>query len=230
MQQMPPPPPGFQIVGQPQAQQPAAPRIIPGTPRQPSPIEVRQDQRAERGEQRAQRGEQRQAQGDLSGLWREFNSDPEVRQFRQARVATTQLRSLAQSGRPADDLALIFSFMRALDPNSTVREGEFALAQGAAGVPDRIRAYYEQARSGRRLTPEQRSDMVQTAYRLYLDRARSYNEVAENYRQQGLSLGGPESRLGRMFPVASGPRTEERRRSQPQGRPGIRILSRRPAQ
>jgi hypothetical protein len=56
----------------------------------------------------------------------------------------------------AGDLALIFSFMKILDPGSVVREQEFANAQNSAGVPEQIRNQYNRVLSGERLSPEQR--------------------------------------------------------------------------
>lgn len=54
------------------------------------------------------------------------------------------------------DMALIFNFMKMLDPGSTVREGEFANAQNTAGIPDRILNLRNQLLNGQRLTPSQR--------------------------------------------------------------------------
>lgn len=54
------------------------------------------------------------------------------------------------------DLSLIFSFMKMLDPGSVVREGEFATAQNAAGVSDKIVNIYNKILSGERLTKGQR--------------------------------------------------------------------------
>lgn len=64
----------------------------------------------------------------------------------------------AAGATPAGDVSLIFAFMRALDPASTVREGEFATAQNTAGIPGRVKAQYNRAIEGTRLTPEQRDD------------------------------------------------------------------------
>ena len=47
----------------------------------------------------------------------------------------------------ASDIALIFNFMKMLDPGSVVREGEFATAQNAAGVPERVVNQYNRLRS-----------------------------------------------------------------------------------
>lgn len=51
----------------------------------------------------------------------------------------------SMSGTGASDMSLIFSFMKMLDPGSTVREGEYANAQNTASVPETIRAKYNQA-------------------------------------------------------------------------------------
>jgi hypothetical protein len=57
----------------------------------------------------------------------------------------------------AGDISLVYGFMKMLDPGSVVREGEYATAQNAAGIPDRVRNMYNQAISGERLTPGQRT-------------------------------------------------------------------------
>lgn len=64
-----------------------------------------------------------------------------------------------------DDLALIFSFMKILDPGSVVREGEFANAQNTAGIPDRVVNAYNNALRGTRLSDNQRNEFFRTATR-----------------------------------------------------------------
>lgn len=81
--------------------------------------------------------------------------------------AYQSIRAAAQNPSAAGDLALIFSYMRMLDPGSTVREGEFANAQNAAGVPDQIRNAYNRMVSGERLNPRQRADFVRQAQRQF---------------------------------------------------------------
>ncbi len=54
------------------------------------------------------------------------------------------------------DMALIFNFMKMLDPGSTVREGEFASAQNTAGIPDRVLNLRDQLLAGTRLSTKQR--------------------------------------------------------------------------
>lgn len=67
----------------------------------------------------------------------------------------------------AADLALIFNFMKMQDPGSTVNSGEFANAQNAAGVPDRIKNAYNNLITGGRLNPTQRKAFRGQAENLY---------------------------------------------------------------
>lgn len=92
----------------------------------------------------------------------------------------------AQDPTAAGDLALIFSFMKMLDPGSVVREGEFATAQNAANVPGRVRNAYNRIVDGTRLNTEQRADFVNQAHnkarttdRGLQERIRQFGERAE---------------------------------------------------
>lgn len=76
-------------------------------------------------------------------------------------------RVLASEDNAVGDLSLIFGYIKMLDPGSVVREGEFATAQNAAGVPERIQNIYNQVVSGQRLSPSQRQSFKGQAGKLY---------------------------------------------------------------
>lgn len=163
--------------------------------------EARGGQIAESAEARAARGEERQVsaqQFDQIGKLRtEFLGIPEVRQFREVTNATRQIIGLAKGeGSPMGDIGLIFSYMKTLDPGSVVREGEQASAQNAAGVPERIRNYYNQLIAGERLSPEQRADMANTAISIYDTRKIGYEDLANTYRGLLTDLGADPDRQG----------------------------------
>lgn len=84
-------------------------------------------------------------------------------------VANSYQRIIDSASDPsaAGDLALIFNYMKVLDPGSTVREGEFATAQNSGSVPSAIVARYNKIISGERLAPEQRADFLARADKLY---------------------------------------------------------------
>jgi hypothetical protein len=82
-------------------------------------------------------------------------------------VKSAYQRILASEDSAVGDLSLIFGYMKMLDPGSVVREGEFATAQNAAGVPERVMNLYNRAISGQRLNPSQRQSFKGQADKLY---------------------------------------------------------------
>ena len=85
--------------------------------------------------------------------------------FREVRDAFGRVNASQDSA--VGDLSLIFGYMKMLDPGSVVREGEFATAQNAAGVPERVANVYNRVISGQRLSPAQRSSFKAQAGELF---------------------------------------------------------------
>jgi hypothetical protein len=97
-------------------------------------------------------------------------------EFIKQRDAFNRINASAEDPSAAGDLALIFNYMKLLDPGSTVREGEFATAQNAAGVDGRILAKYNNVIRGERLGEAQRGD--------FLDRSNKLFTTAEAQQEQ----------------------------------------------
>ena len=98
-------------------------------------------------------------------LRQEFRN--ETKEFVEVNNAYGRVIASAEDPSPAGDLALIFNFMKVLDPGSTVREGEQASARNAGGVPQRIRALYNSVVDGTKLSAKQRQDFVTRSGKLY---------------------------------------------------------------
>ena len=58
---------------------------------------------------------------------------------------------------------MITGYMKMIDPGSTVREGEFATAANSGGVSDNVRSLYNSLINGKRLSPQQRENFLQSA-------------------------------------------------------------------
>ena len=101
-------------------------------------------------------------------------------EFIKQRDSFARVQASAEDPSAAGDLALIFNFMKILDPGSVVREGEFATAQNAPGIPDRVRAQYNRALEGERFTPKTRRDFVDRAEKLF---ARADRQQKKRTRQ-----------------------------------------------
>lgn len=141
-------------------------------------------------------------------LRKEFNKEPEVKDFNSKRTAWQTIDRLgkAQASRKPtaqNDMALIFSYMKMLDPGSVVREGEFANAQNAAGVPDQIRNAYNKARSGELMNPDQRKNMVNTAATVYTAARDIYNPIAQKYQGYASDYGLNPNRVAQEYKPTS---------------------------
>lgn len=117
--------------------------------------------------------------------------------FIKIRDAFNRVEASAKKPSAAGDLALIFNYMKILDPGSVVREGEFANAQNSAGVPERIRAQYNKIKRGERLTEVTRADFVDKAQELYGAQAEmqealinEYKRLADEYRLKPTNIIG----------------------------------------
>ena len=86
------------------------------------------------------------------------------------------LEKLGKIGGGPASIALVFKFMKALDPTSVVREGEFATAEKSAGVPESVRNTYNKLVKGERLGAVQIQQFVDTAKELSDSSATSSKE------------------------------------------------------
>ena len=79
------------------------------------------------------------------------------------------------------DVSAIFNFMKTLDPDSVVRESEFALAENAAGLFASIENKYAKMKEGTGLTPKAREDMAALALQLIEGYEDSYERARSKY-------------------------------------------------
>lgn len=119
-------------------------------------------------------------------LRREFGTV--TQEYRNVRQAFQKVEASLAQGTGIGDVGGIFGIMKVFDPTSTVREGEQASVQNSGGVPDRIRAAYNQALNGQVLTPQQRADILavgraqfNTYEQGYRSRVADFTRMAEGY-------------------------------------------------
>lgn len=124
---------------------------------------------------------------DVAGLRKEFSA--ESKDFRAAQSGLLKVNQAAAGGGPQDDIALIFGFMKVIDPQSTVREGEFATAQQTEGVPGQITNLYNRIISGERLNPDQRQGFVDAARRQFTPIKREQDKRTQDFRDIALRSG-----------------------------------------
>jgi hypothetical protein len=89
----------------------------------------------------------------------------------------------------ASDMALIFNYMKMLDPGSTVREGEFATAANTGGLSATIINAYNKARDGKMLTEKQRADFIDQAQKQFDTATKNQNKRLDDYERLGNRYG-----------------------------------------
>lgn len=108
---------------------------------------------------------------EASGFDKTFKNEKDMRteynaltkDFREALVGFNKVKSAANVNTGAGDIALIFGFMKTIDPGSVVRESEFDLAQDTGGAPEQAKALIGKVINGQRLTPDQRQYFIEAA-------------------------------------------------------------------
>lgn len=104
--------------------------------------------------------------------------------FRLVEESFNRVERVGRKATPASDISLIFNFMKMNDPGSTVREGEFATAQNATGVPDRAINLYNNLLRGTRLSPDQRDDFISQAQGLFEAQRQATDNQVGNILEQ----------------------------------------------
>jgi hypothetical protein len=109
-------------------------------------------------------------------LRKEYMTD--AKEFMKVRDAYGRIKASASDPSPAGDLALIFNYMKVLDPGSVVRESEFATAAGAKSaletaeesggiVPNFVYGAVNRLLTGQKLLSNQRNDFVSRGEKLF---------------------------------------------------------------
>jgi hypothetical protein len=116
---------------------------------------------------------------NATALRKDFQSNSA--EFQKVRAGFERVVESAKDPSAAGDLALIFNFMKVLDPGSTVREGEFATAQNSGSVPQGVIARYNKVINGERLEASQRDDFLDRAKRLHGRAEKSQAKLSKQF-------------------------------------------------
>ena len=105
-----------------------------------------------------------------------------TKDFRSVRDAYARVNASAKNPSPAGDMALIFNYMKILDPGSVVRESEFALAAQSGHYGDQIRTLVGRVLTGERLSANMRADFVSRAQTLFNERSTQYQQTSQEFK------------------------------------------------
>lgn len=132
----------------------------------------------------------------------EHGKDPVTKNTGLIRQSYSQMSNYAANPSPANDVALIYAFIKNQDPTSVVKDTEFATASNAGGLPEAVRARVNQLLGQGQLTPAQRADLLKSAKGAYDQQTRLQSQVDDKYRKLSVNYGLDPNRTVSAFEAA----------------------------
>ncbi len=96
-------------------------------------------------------------------LRKEFEGLPEVKNYKQALPAFKGIEDAVKRDTPMSDINLVYGIAKLYDPNSVVREGEYATVANAPGMPDRVKGWVNYVSGGGKLTADVKKQIMDEA-------------------------------------------------------------------
>lgn len=106
-----------------------------------------------------------------------------------------KLRTAQKLDSGAGDIAMVYSYMKMLDPNSVVREGEYATAEQVGGAGEKLLGIYNKLISGQRLTPVQRKEFIDAGEGLAAEKSTRFSKLRSQYEDVAKKAGADPSRI-----------------------------------
>lgn len=109
----------------------------------------------------------------------DFNKETEP--FRTLDDMVSRVKAGADDTSGQNDVALLYSFMKLLDPGSVVRESEYATAARVGSLLTKAQQWLGEAATGQKLTPENRKEIVRVTEELYNSVQPRRKKIREKY-------------------------------------------------
>jgi hypothetical protein len=116
---------------------------------------------------------------------KEYLTNPAVQLYDVTRSQYENIMDAAQraysqpNGQSA--ITLMYSYMKMLDPNTGIKEGEVALAENAGSVPERVWGLYNKIVNGQQFPASQLREYVENAQMIYKRRAEDLHRINRYY-------------------------------------------------
>jgi hypothetical protein len=101
--------------------------------------------------------------------------------FRTIRDSHRRVLAASKLKTGAGDLALIFNYMKILDPKSVVRESEFRQAEISGNIPERVRQAFGKALKGEKLSTQMRNEFLASAKSLFSTSDKQHNQRVSEF-------------------------------------------------
>jgi hypothetical protein len=142
-------------------------------------------------------------------MWDKVHKDPTVAGYAASNIALNKMKAAAALDTGFGDSAMIFGFMNTLDPNSTVREGEFALVEDTRPMVNAIWNLYNKTLTGQKLNKDQRVELVAAGQALVDAHLEEVNVKLKGFTTQAKQRGVDPKLILPDFGNAGGAETKE---------------------
>lgn len=96
-------------------------------------------------------------------LRKEFADLPEVKRYKAAYPSFNAIQQASKSNNPQADINLVYGVAKLYDPESVVREGEYATIANSQAIPEWLKGMAQRVAGGGRLTPETKRQIMEQA-------------------------------------------------------------------
>lgn len=120
----------------------------------------------------------------------DFQNETVVKEFEKATETYSNVVSAVNNPSGPSDVAVIFQFMKTLDPTSVVREGEFDKARETGSIFQGAYAKFNKLLTGEDLSPSLRQDFLRTSQDLLKNKHNIYKQKLNTYSTQINSIAG----------------------------------------
>lgn len=128
---------------------------------------------------------------DLEASFRkEVLQGEQGKKYIEAKTQFETLKSLSENPTPANSMAIVFAAMKALDPDSVVKEGEQVQVRNTTNLPGQLLNYFQRVSTGNGLNAQQVSEILDMAQRGLYARAKGLSELSDAYRPIVEGAGG----------------------------------------
>jgi hypothetical protein len=140
-------------------------------------------------------------------LRKEFEGLPEVKNYKQAFPAYAAIKDAAGRNSTQADINIVYGLAKLYDPNSVVREGEYATVANSPNIPEKVKGYAQYLAGGGKLSPGTKAAILTEAqgrigtYETEARKAKgSYEGIA---RKRGMDPANVFADMGNMAPGAA---------------------------
>lgn len=148
--------------------------------------------RMEEKKEKEQTRKTEKEEGFKSDLRKELISGPGkdlYNAYVKSSLSVERLRDAVKNPSGYKDLGNIYNYLKALDPDSAVREGELALGIKVGSIPQKLHASFVRFLTGEMLDPSQRKQMLEVVEGYHRQNQQAYETYIEPTVAQGKRLG-----------------------------------------